>query len=173
MLFSPMKFNPRSLIFISILIAIFTFLLGVRIGKKIEQINTLNTVPVKNKNPTSAPTAFALKKYVASACGFQFLYPAAFKESEEASDEAKFIYHTSIITILCDSTSKMKKFLNQKNQLKVEGTRVADSVEMTLYPSEVINTSYVYFIHPESKKATLMRIPHDLLDLFENTVQFL
>lgn len=173
MLFAPMKFNPRSLIFIFILITVFTFLLGIRIGKKIEQINTFNKTPMKEKNPTPTPAPFELKKYVASACGFQFLYPAVFKELEEATDEAKFTYQNEIITILCDSPSKMKRFLNKTKQFKTEEIRIVDSAEITLYSSEIVNTSYVYFTHPESKKATLMRIPHDLLDLFENTMQFL
>lgn len=176
MLFPSLKFNKRSVVFIFVLIVIFTFLIGIRLGRRIKEadINVEMRKKPMNAAPTPPSITFTLKKYIASACGFQFLYPSFLEELNESTDEAKLLYHTYIITILCDSTSaKMKKFLLQKKQLLSTEIQTAHSVAITLYPSDIINTSYVYFIHPQSKKQILMHVSSDLLDLFKNTIQFL
>ncbi len=180
MLFSPIKFNTRSLVFIGILLIIFFFLLGFRLGKKTQKTDNLAIISPQKQKPEIIFTALKLKKYIASACGFQFLYPAVFKESEKATNEAILTYRTnspnpikSVITISCDTPSKMKEFTNKIEQLKTEGIRVVDTVEIDLYQSDFKDSSYAYFIHPESKKQILMRIPRHLLDLFESTLKFL
>lgn len=180
MLFSPLRFNSRSLVFIGILLIVFFFLIGIRIGKKIQQIDSKKIVASPIQNPKIVFTALKLKKFIASACGFQFLYPAEFEESENATNEASLIYKanpqnntTNIITISCDSPSKMKEFTDKKKQLKTEGIRVVDTIDINLYQSDITNTAYVYFIHPTSDKQILMRIPHSLLNLFESTLKFL
>ncbi|HLD26669.1 MAG TPA: hypothetical protein VJB63_01810 [Patescibacteria group bacterium] len=180
MLFSPIKFNTRSLVFIGILLIIFFFLAGFRLGKKIQQTDYKKITITPTQTANTVFTALQLKRFVASACGFQFLYPAVLKELENATNEATLTYQTNVpnqktstITISCDSPSKMKKFTDMIGQLKTEGIRIVDTVDINLYQSDVIDTPYVYFIHPESKKQILMRIPRNLLDLFESTLKFL
>lgn len=180
MLFSPLKFNKQSLIFIGILLIIFFFLVGFRLGKKSQQIDNTATISSQKQSPQITFTALELKKFVASACGFQFLYPAVFTETENATDEATITYSTNppdktknTITISCQSPSKMKVFTDKIAQLKTEGIRVVDTIDINLYQSDINNVSYAYFIHPQSKKQILMRIPHSLLDLFESTLKFL
>lgn len=165
------KFNQRYFILIFVLGLLLMFIIGIRLGKKIERSDRRAQELKTAKNQSSQQPDFAVKKFISKACGVTFVYPSLFKEENEATDEARLTDGKEIITLLCDKY-KMSRFLTKKKKLSVTKTFTVDEVEITIYPSEVPDTVYLYFLHPDSEKQILARMPNELLSLFQSTLVF-
>jgi len=84
------KFTPY--LFLTALIIILFFILGVRYGQKVEQtnkvINYLISLPPTKPPPTAFPINF--KSYQNKVCGIRFLIPSTINIKDQSSDSAKF-----------------------------------------------------------------------------------
>lgn len=172
--------KPKPLVIILILSAVLLFIIGIRLGKKIERIDQRNIEQINQRRqaallskqkltPTTPP--FALKKFFSPVCGLQFFYPAGFAEYEQSTDEARLTYQDQIISVHCNR-SKIIGFIDRKPSMQSEGTRKIQEVDVKLYEAETPDTLFVFFTHPINEKNILMRLPRHLLDLFEATVLF-
>ena len=90
---SSLTFKPKTLIFITILLLILFFILGVRYGQKVEKANKvidflLSITPTKKPTPAPSPTPLIFEEYKSRRWGLRFKYPAGFeiKESTRTSE---------------------------------------------------------------------------------------
>jgi hypothetical protein len=88
-----MSKKPLPYIFLALLFAILLFILGVRYGQKVEQVNKTIAYLVKlPPSPTVVPTLppLGFSAYTHTGCGISFLVPNLIEKTNEGSTSALF-----------------------------------------------------------------------------------
>lgn len=163
--------NAKSIIFLLVLVALVLFLVGINIGRKVEDTNqkiiiTPTKIPAK---PTIIPSPLSYETFIQSDCGTTFLYPKNLKESNISSGSASLLSSLETIKVSC-SAKDVTDFNTQKDSYKEQGTITVNNQKITLY-SQKQNTFFLYK-NPYNSKSIVFEVSTNLQSLLLKTVEF-
>jgi len=88
--------KPQSYLFLTVLLMVIFFLLGVRYGQKVEKTNKvidylLSLTPTRKLTTTPTPTPLSFEEYKSRRWGLRFKYPANFEIKESTNAPEVFL----------------------------------------------------------------------------------
>lgn len=164
--------NFRPLVFILLLFAVLTFLVGFRFGKQIERMDKSYVPPVKiTPTPPTSPTPPPIKlaTYANPDCGLTFLYPADFEEETISSSEARLKDGGQNIFISCDKKT-ISKFATEVAKLKPT-MKTVNNKKIALYEKEKGAKQWSIF-NNLTAKTIIFGVSDNLVNLVLKTVEF-
>ena len=163
----------KSYIFLSVLIVVLVFILGVRYGQKVEQTNKVISYLISiTPAPTAVPTVpLEFEKYSNKTCGIEFTYPSTVEVKSESTGSALLVGTGGYIAIDCNRINDMLTVINDKQ------TATA-SVTFKNRPLAVKTAAqgedYVFsFYNPQKGKNVYATVDKRLYPLFESSLQFM
>lgn len=168
--------NSRSIIFLLILLSVALFLIGFRLGKKIERIDKTYApllTPTATPKPTATPRPLRFNTFLSTDCGLKFLYPDSFKEEETSTDEARLANNSDEITVDCRK-SKVEEFSKNKKKYQTDDEITIKNQKTQLYKTSGKKDAILFLItNPLNAKKILITLPKNLLNLLAETLEFL
>lgn len=158
----------------TVLIIILVFILGVRLGQKVEKTNKvidvmLSIPPSARPNPTSGQLEF--KQHVNLLCGIKFLYPSDFEVKKVSSISAVFLKKDQEqIEYDCTSKNKLEEVLTDEEiasaEINFKNARLKGKNTNN-------NTTLLFQIkNPNNRKNIDIAIQKNLYPLFEKSLEF-
>lgn len=173
-----MKSKLLPYIFLAILLLIATLVIGVQIGKKVEEKNkvtsyTLSLTPsVKPISPIpTKPLSF--ETYLHEGCGIGFVVPGQLSTTQESTEEAALVDNNiTSVTINCKKNAELQTLNNEPvatSEVKITNQEVVGTIQNTKYGNKTVGFTVR---NPINGKNITIKITPDLLSLFERTVEF-
>jgi len=153
-----MRYNIRSIIFTGVLLAVLLFLVGFRLGKKVEFIDKTYVPPTPTATivpPTPTEFPSTIERYQSKGCALSFLYPPQL-EIEESSQEAQLKKGKESIFVSCkkETVAKLQK-------------------ELSLSPTPINPKTTTWIIgNPRTGQKVAFKVTRNLSDLVLKTLEF-
>lgn len=131
-------------LFLAFLFAILLFILGVRYGQRVEQVNkTIDYIVKMPPSPTAQPTTqpVAFTEYSHIGCSLSFLIPNTLEKIKESSNSAVFSGQDKKLDIAfsCEKTpfiqSKSERIINLNRTIRSFETETKDAHSYRFYHS--------------------------------------
>jgi hypothetical protein len=167
--------NSRSIIFLLILFSLVLFLVGFRLGKKIERIDKTYApllTPTVTPKLTIAPLPLRFNTFLSADCGLKFLYPDYFEEKETSTDEARLVFNKDEITVDCRK-AKIEEFNKNKKSYEQEEEMTILNQKISVYKASLKGQLLFMLSNPQTTQKILITLPKNLLNLLAETVEFL
>jgi hypothetical protein len=163
-------------IFLGILIVIVIFILGVKLGGRVEKTNKvidviLSLPPTKTPAPTK-PIAFDTFKH--KECGIQFLYPKTLKAEKISTEDAHLVANGTDeeIYVNCSKSNYLTTILNENNVTTSEAQLKNQKIKIYTLKTDSQEFASFQVKNPSNGKLITVVIDKNLYPLFENTVQY-
>jgi hypothetical protein len=161
----------KSIIFLLLLVSVILFLVGINIGRKVEDTNqkiaiTPTKVPAK---PTMIPSPLSYETFIQSDCGVTFLYPKNLKESNASSSSASLLSSQETLKLTCN-TKDTTDFTTKKETYKEEGIITLNGQKVTLYSQNQM--TFFLYKNPYNGKNIVFEVSKNLQSLVLKTVEF-
>jgi hypothetical protein len=160
----PRKTIPY--IFLATLLAILLFIIGVRYGQHVEQINKnasyLTSIP---PTPTTAPTILPLgfSTYTHPDCGVSFLIPNLIEKTKESSNSALFSTDKKQLAIAL--SCEKKPFIQEKNE-----TIITVNGVIRAFQTETIDTASYRFYNAKKAKIVVITASKSYVPLIQKSL---
>lgn len=156
-------------IFLAFLFAILLFILGVRYGQRVEQVNKtikylVSIPPSPTLQPTGAPVTFS--DYSHPGCALSFLVPNTLEKVKESSTSALFsdINKQLKIALSCEKIP----FIQSKSERIINLNRTIRSFE-----TETKDTRSYRFYHSITGKVITLTITKQYLPLIQKSLELI
>lgn len=154
-------------IFLAFLFAILLFIIGVRYGQRVEQVNkTISYLVSLPPSPTVAPTLppLGFSTYIHSDCGVTFLIPNLIEKTKESSNSALFSTQKKQLAIALSCVKK--PLMQEKNELVV-------TVNRTIRAFQVLtsDTSSYRFYNTKNAKIITITTSKQYLPLINKSLE--
>jgi len=159
-------------IFLSILLLVVIFLIGVRYGQQVELVNKnikllISLPPSPPLKPTTPPLQFT--QYSHKGCFLSFLLPNLLEKTQEGSFSAVFAEEKSgkkqlAISLSCSKNNEITPAFPLPSPIRIQST--------TLYPKTVNNMFVLEFKHPLKQLYLSLSIKKDLFPLLQKSLSF-
>ena len=167
-----MRYNIRSIIFTGVLLAVLLFLVGFRLGKKVEFIDKTYVPPTPTATivpPTPTDFPSTIEQYQSKGCALSFLYPPQL-EIEESSQEAQLKKGKESIFVSCkkETVAKLQKELNES-----KGSKSVASVQnqnINIYSDSKFSSWII--INSKTGSKIVFKVTRNLSDLVLKTLEF-
>lgn len=167
--------NLRSIVLLLLLLSFLLFLVGFRLGKKVERIDKnyvsptpLKSIPTTNIQPTQSQLQF--KSFLNTQCGIAFLYPLTFSEDPLSSQEAYLSAQTQQILVSCNKegvTEAKKRF----SEFDTKESQTVKNQKVTIYKkADGLDTWTV--LNSQNGKTILFEVSTNLSNLVLKTLEF-
>lgn len=163
--------NPKSIIFLLMLLSLVLFLVGINLGKTIEKVNktsvikpTTSTAPL----PTITDSLFHTNNVISKLCGIDFLLPDTFKSQSSSSDSGTFVKNKQIIKYTCKKND-LNEFITKKTDMTATAVTI-NSRKIPIYTIEG-NTLFVV-TNPLKGNSILFETSDNLTQLILRSLQF-
>lgn len=156
-------------IFLASLFAILLFILGVRYGQRVEQVNkTINYLVSIPPSPTIQPTGLpvAFTDYSHKGCSLSFLVPNTLEKIKESSVSALFSDSKKQLEIAL-SCEKIP-FIQSKSERVINLNRTIRSFE-----TETKDAHSYRFYHPITGKVVTLTISKQYLPLIQKSLELI
>ncbi|OGK21413.1 hypothetical protein A3C23_01335 [Candidatus Roizmanbacteria bacterium RIFCSPHIGHO2_02_FULL_37_13b] len=170
-----MQINSRPMILFFLLLALLTFLVGFRLGRRVEKMDktyvpkpTINMIPTDTPSPTAVSLEFV--NYQNKICGFNFIYPKFMEENKISSESSKLSGQNSNVYYECNKT----EVFNKKEAL----SELDPQKELTIQNQKIKlfrkNDQIIMFVALNSSKnrSIFFEISDNLADLVLKTLEF-
>lgn len=164
-------------IFIVVLLIIAAMLIGIRIGKNVEESNKtisfiLSITPTKL--PTSFPTfTISYRTYEHKGCGIDFTIPSFIKLEKESSQTASLKSDTDTsIVISCEKTPGLLNDLQNQKVATREIELNNQKLKATEFSANKVKLTQFTVRNPRNGKNITIRLDNSLLQLFAQTLHF-
>lgn len=152
-------------IFLAFLFAVLLFIIGVRYGQRVEQVNkTISYLVSLPPSPTVAPTTIplAFSDYSHQGCKVSFLVPNDLEKTSESSASALFSTHLKKlgIALSCEKGSYIK---NEKE------IAVNLNKNVRAYEIETKDTTSYRLYHPITGKVITITVAKSYLPLIQKS----
>lgn len=167
--------NIRAFVFIFLLLAVLTFLVGFRYGRFVERTDntyisqiTPTTLPTYTPAPTLKTPEF--KTYRSTACKLSFLYPDSLEEKAASSQEAHLSEKNNNIYISCD---RQVVFAKREALAELESikTATASGQKVSLY-NKNRDTTVFTISNPLLGRSVFIEVTKNLQELVLQTLRF-
>lgn len=172
-----MNSKPLPYIFITLLIIILVFLVGVRYGQRVEKTNKIldfiNRLPPSPTLPPKTAPDIAYATYENKTCGISFLYPT-YLRLKDSTSEARFtdIQNKDEITMNCAGKATTNNKISSSSgslmtkDVTINGKKISANMLMN-------NTYYGFSLsNAVNGKMIDMTIKTELFPLFERSLSF-
>jgi hypothetical protein len=167
-----MNKNRIAGIFLSFLLTLLTFIVGVRYGGYIERINKrtaalLSSTPAPRPSPSQTPAPLTFS-HLADTCGVSFLYPNTLTPADISSTSAR-LTDTKItkIAVSCAPPASDPGAGAARN-VKIGQLKITGRMIQTPEGAQVFFTA----THPLTRQKISFFIQQDLLPLIESSLTF-
>lgn len=167
-----MNISTRPLLLLAILVSIAFFLLGFRLGKRIERMDKSfippTTIPSKtppSKTPT--PNAIGFDTFTHKGCGITFMYPTSLVLKKQSSQSAFFSGSDQTIVTNC-TPDTIVKFTNKTKNTTPSATFKNNFGIIKLFNEKNLQ-SYI-IKHTNKSTSTLITSDTKLTDLILKTI---
>lgn len=152
--------------FLTFLLAILLFILGIRYGQRVEQVNKIisnltNIPPSPTLSPTNVPLAFS--DYTHEGCKISFILPNELEKTSESSTSAVLSTRTKKLGIAL--SCEKKDFVKSKEELSV-----ALNKTIRAYEIQTKDTIFYRFYHPITGKVITITIAKQYLPLIQKSL---
>ncbi len=165
-------------IFLFTLLCIFILILGVNIGKRVEQTNKeisyrLTHAPTR-PSITTTPKPLRFETYTNANCGVQFLYPSSLTLSKETSTSADFQENkTSSLFVTCEKINSLNTVIDNKS-VKFEDISLLNKQVPAKLVKGTNGEFYIFRIqNPLTKKSISVSVKKTIYPLFKESFQFI
>lgn len=155
--------------FLAFLFAILLFILGVRYGQRVEQVNkTISYLVSLPPSPTVAPTILplAFSDYTHKGCAISFLLPNDLEKTTESSNSAVFSTKSKKLGIALSCEKKM--FIKGEKELSVNLNKTIRAYEI-----QTKDTTSYRFYHVNTAKVVTLTIAKQYLPLLQKSLSIL
>lgn len=154
-------------IFLAFLLAILLFIIGVRYGQRVEQVNkTVSYLVSLPPSPTVAPTSppLGFLTYTHSDCGVSFLIPNLIEKTKESSNSA--LFSTPKKQLALAVSCEKKPLIQEKNEL-------VTTVNRTIRAFQVFtnDTSSYRFYNTKNAKIITITSTKQYLPLIDQSLE--
>lgn len=156
-------------VFLAFLFAILLFILGVRYGQRVEQVNkTIDYIvkmpPSPTPQPTVRPVAFTV--YSHKGCSLSFLVPNSLEKTNESSNSAVFagVDKKLEIALSCEKTP----FIQSNSERIINLNKTIRSFE-----KETKDTHSYRFYHSITGKVITLTVTKQYLPLIQKSLEFI
>lgn len=163
--------NLRSVVLLLLLFAVLLFLVGFRLGKRVERIDkTYVPLPTPTHPPTGRPSPspiespIAFNTYLNPECGISFLYPVGLKESKMSSSAAELESGAQRIFVTCDKDA-VSKIRKEVLELEEMDKRSFKGRKTSVYKKDASMKTWVVY-----NTATGKRVAFEATDNFVNLI---
>lgn len=173
-----MKPRYTPYIFLSLLLLVATLIIGVRIGKMVEEKNkltnlTLSITPAATSLSPAPTEILSFQTYDHAGCGLNFTIPSTLTAQKESSEEATLVdkKDTSVV-ISCKKISTNPTKTTEPvatSEVKLSNQTLVGTISTLTEGKEMISFTVR---NPRNGKTLTLTIDHGLLPLFEKTVEF-
>jgi len=159
--------------FLAFLFAILLFILGIRYGQHVEQINKkisyLSSIP---PSPTAAPTNIPLAffDYEHMGCGVSFLIPNELEKKAESSSSALFSTHANKLGIAL--SCERKNYIKEEGELSVNLYNSL-SRNMRAYEIRTKDTTSYRIFNPKTDSVVTITVSKNYLPLLQKSFVFI
>jgi hypothetical protein len=164
--------NPKSIIFLLILLCVVLFFIGINLGKTIEKINKTQPVitPINKPIPTLSLPPMSFNTFKSNECGLSFLYPVGLKD-EQISTQSVVLYHplTDYIKYSCEMQD-LRKFASDSAKKTVLKQITFDAKKVNVY--SVKGHQIFKLTNPLTQKEVIFEISNGMVDLIMQTLHF-
>ena len=155
-------------LFLAFLLAVLLFILGVRYGQRVEQVNKTVTYlvsipPTATVAPTAPPLAFT--EYTHAGCRVSFLVPNSLTKTTESSTSAVFAdeHKALAIALACEK----KQFIQEKGERSVALTKT-----IRAYETDTKDTVSYRFYHSITGKVVTLTALKQYIPLLQKSLQY-
>ena len=153
-------------IFLAFLFAVLLFILGVRYGQRVEQVNkTVSYLISIPPSPTTAPTStpLAFSDYTHQGCKISFLLPNSLEKISDSSSSAVFLTRDKKpgISLSCEKNA----FVKDDKELSV-----ALNKTIRAYKTETKDTVSYRFYHVNTTQVVTLTVAKQYLPLIEKSI---
>ncbi|HLL61229.1 MAG TPA: hypothetical protein VK338_05910 [Candidatus Nitrosocosmicus sp.] len=164
--------NPKSIIFLLILISIVLFMVGLNLGKQIERVDKTymsTPSPTSVPKPTPTPEPVAFSTYYNKDCGVSFLYPTKLKKTKEATLSATLIQNSDVINVSCNPT-EISDFQKKQADFQKGADQIYNNRKIPVY--KINDHSIFQITNTINGKIVLFETSDNFTDLILRTLEF-
>jgi len=159
--------KPLPYMFLAFLTCILLFILGVRYGQRVEQINKttqllISPAPSLAASPTTVPLAFS--SYTHASCGASLLLPSQLIKTQESSTSA--VFSTEKKQLALALSCEKGPFIQGK------GEKAVTINTIRAYETATKDTTAYRFYNPKNAKVVTVTAAAQFLPLLEKTLSF-
>lgn len=152
--------------FLAFLVAILLFILGVRYGQRVEQVNKtvsylISIPPTNTPAPTFPPLSFS--DYSHEGCKISFLIPNELEKTKESSTSALFTTRKNKLGIAL--SCEKKEFVKGEKELSIPLTKT-----IRAYETQTKDTLSYRFYHVSSGKVVTITLFKPYLPLLQKSL---
>lgn len=163
--------NPKSIIFLLILMCVVLFVVGINLGKTIEKIDKNYIKPTsipKNISPAPTSSPISYLSFSKTNCGVTFIYPSNFKENM-ASLSASLVQDMNLIKFSCDKKD-IDAFNDKLDSLSKEKDASFNGKKILTYK---VNDHTLFTLqNPITGKVILFETSNNFLPLLLRSLEF-
>ncbi len=172
-----------SYLFLSVLILVLIFIIGMRYGQRIERTNKMvdSLLRITPQQITTTPIPFidliSFTTYIHKGCGVKMLYPKKLSVLAESTQEAKLGIHkdTPTIVLSCNkSRNTLDSVLNSDKTIISSRSAQLAAVKAIFYKHKATDTTQINILvrHPQTGKYILLTVDERLIPLIQETLEF-
>lgn len=155
--------RPIPYLFLALLCGVLLFIVGVRYGQRVEQVNKtvsylISIPPTPTSLPTSSPLSFS--DYTHSGCKVSFLIPSSLEKTSESSNSAVFSSQNGVLAVALKCEKKPYTKTDSERQISInKSIKGYETVakDMTSYRFYHVNTARVVTLTVEKSVLPLVQ----------------
>jgi hypothetical protein len=153
-------------LFLALLCGILLFIVGVRYGQRVEQVNkTVKYLVSIPPTPTTAPTTSPLSysDYTHPGCKVSFLIPSSLEKTSESSSSAVFSTNKGVLAIAVSCEKKPYVKTNSERQVTINKT-------IKGYETGTKDTTSYRFYHVNTTSVVTLTAEKSILPLVQKSL---
>jgi hypothetical protein len=164
--------NPKSIIFLLILLCVVLFFVGINLGKTIEKINKTQPpiTPIIKAIPSLSPAPLLFNTFNSKECGLSFLYPDTLEPKSISSNSSMLASkNKDMVSLSCESVD-IKDYLSEISDLKPAQDIIVNSRTVHVY--DIKGQNVFEITSSLTGKNTVFNVSPNLTDLVAQTLTF-